>query len=69
MKDFERRILSLEARQRPVDNGLGQMLGKLTDLELRQLKTIAHRTRDGRIALTSDEAAFMSDLETKYGPL
>jgi hypothetical protein len=68
MKDFDRRLLSLESRQPSSVSEGRQILSKCTDDELDRLGEIAIRSEDGK-ELTGEESVFLKALEAKYGPL
>ena len=66
--NLERRIASLEARMPPVKSEWQKFLEKLTDDEVDRVGAIAEKMDSGGEP-TSDESAFLDNLEAKYGPV
>jgi hypothetical protein len=64
---LDRRIGTLEARLPLIKCDTQKFLEKCTVEELRQLRTIALRTEDGRKELAGEESRFLTDLEARYG--
>ena len=62
-----RRIASLEARMPPVKSEWQKFLEKLTHDELNRVEAIVEKMDSGGEP-TSDESAFLDNLEAKYEP-
>ena len=63
---FEERLAGLEEQQ-ATRNPLHSPLSDLTDEELRTLKAIAVRTKNGTVDVTDEDAVFIEHLTEKYG--
>ena len=63
---FEERLAGLEGRH-AARNPSRSLLSDLTDEELRKLKEIAVRTKNGTVDLTDEDDAYLEHLAEKYG--
>ena len=63
---FEERLAGLEEQQ-ATRNPPRSLLPDLTDEDLRKLKTIAVRTKNGTLDVTDEDATYLEHLAEKYG--